>query len=254
METKFEIGDVVRCVCDASMYHNHEAPIAAVRAGELGAVYDVDGTNGGWYPVNLTLVSRASAQREGGFIPKKGDRVRVTRGKDGRPGLFRMELGTEFVVDRIRTGSNPVADSVNGDWVELSDLEPADPAPVPPSGQVFRDIQIITDPTLQPGEVKLVNHAGEEVGRFTVPTEPTQPAPMTRAARVLAKMERDPYLSGHGDEAVRVMTDGHRPNEAARLRMAKISLDRPLEADMRKWERLTCEVHPVTNRPVSGRR
>lgn len=80
-------------------------------------------------------------------------------------------------------------------------------------------------------------------------TEPPQPAPMTRAARVLAKMEEDPYLK---QPEVRDM-ERHKAelrNEAARLRMARMSLDRPLDAEQARWERLVCAVHPVTGRAV----
>lgn len=98
--------------------------------------------------------------------------------------------------------------------------------------------------------------------------EPPQPAPMTRAARVLAGLERDPYLqsridcsgvprsgkraaleSGNPkDGQTRLLTDSHPRNEAARLRMAKWSLDRPLDAEQARWERLVCSKVPVGRR------
>lgn len=131
-----------------------------------------------------------------------------------------------------------------------SRLEPADPAPALTHCKrcnIENDGHYVQlDPNGHCGHcvADLMNGGPQEV--------PPQPAPMTRAARVLQGMERDPYLDGPLWDAPHPEDVGRR-NEAARLRMAKWSLDRPLERDPKKWALLTGPCHPVTGRPV-GRR
>lgn len=68
-------------------------------------------------------------------------------------------------------------------------------------------------------------------------------------------MQTDRYQGCDDDQegqiAALMQTDKHvvRSNEAARLRMAKMSLDRENTSDPKRWAQLFGPVHPITNRP-----
>lgn len=257
METKFEIGDVVRCECKHSAYHGVEGEVTGVRHHPAGVVYDVAGTLSGWNPVNLVLVSRASAQREGGFAV--GQRVRVKASALIHEGLVGV------VVPWAKAGDGYCAvlfphqpPNSSGTAFKFDELEPADPAtalPPPPDCIACED---------RPGGC---DHC-----------EPLQPAPMTRAARVLAGMMADPYHSANEEVVGRLISAAEfragasvdqivgelmlaedaepdlwaksrgEDGRSAKERLAAISLDRPLDAERARWERLVLAKVPVGRR------
>lgn len=261
METKFEIGDVVS--------RDRGVQKGTIESfDKLGRpILDNDTEKSvGWHPTRLTLVRRASAQREGGFAV--GQRVRV-KSAASRPtkSCFPSIVGEVGVIlelssDPEEPGHNvritePVDRDNLGCWyVHPSDLEPADPAPAQPHRHV-------SDSDGHCGVCGIA--PGEDV--------PPQPAPMTRAARVLAKMERDPYIQNletleqrigidqmvspkRIDQYTADATDNEPKQQKARERMAAmtVDLDRELTYDPKRWSQLYGPVNPVTSRAVRGRR
>ena len=235
METKFEIGDVVRLTKNEYWGTNtlrigHEGTVSTNQTTIKFApdVVMVDGFP--CYEYNLTLVRRASAQREGGF--SVGQRVRVARDLEDGDSIGTGEAGVIVKVGTSVTFGGAQMLTIQGEHgqsVRLASrcdvIEPADPA-------------------------------------TALPEAPPQPAPMTRAARVLALMEQDPYeqarnevearigldTQNHLDHYTATATDNEPEQQAARLRMAKISLDRPLDAERARWERLVLAKVPVGRR------
>lgn len=167
---------------------------------------------------------RASAQREGGFAV--GQRVRVSEasGYSFAP--------CEATVVAVYPGTGAAVDHGDGKrWnVRFEQIEPVES--VDPANANFAALDM--------------ENTSAQI-RENAPAWSPQPAPMTRAARVLSGMMADPYKEiVKGPPAA----EANRRQEAARLRMAKWSLDRPLDAERARWERLVGPVHPVTGRPV----
>lgn len=167
----------------------------------------------------LKLIRRASeSQREGGFAV--GQMVRLRGGSGRGAAIAAFEVHPERGLCALFIG-DPFPHRVAG-------LEPADPTTA----------------------LDLMN-GGSQVA-------PPQPAPMTRAARVLARIEKDPYdqqLYRDGkrpsQDMQRYATDEQAGQKEARLRMARmtVDLDRPNAFDSRSVLQLA---HPREH--WSGRR
>lgn len=240
----FSVGDVVRCVCDASMYHNHEGAITAVRAGAHGTIFDVDGSGpAGWYATNLELVRPASPAEpaKGGWVPKVGERVRhkVT----GDVGVLLVADGRN---SRARWDRTQVS---IGCWLE--NLEPA-PAPADAREDVIVDGK--------PARAEQNAHGGQD---GVAPTAQQQGLPSGRgnhdghtkdgygpargipccttnmlgyecgcaSPAFLANRKRDPYLDDKRrdwtDAVTRSFTDQSAKNVAARKRLDSLASESP---------------------------
>lgn len=231
MATEFKVGDRVR----HEYAEGNDATIMSLieARGEPAAMARFDRKWEGSvfvYCRYLTLISRASeSQREGGSLEKRPCKWGYHY-FDGTGGC--VECGWS------RNDIEDMGPHENDRRHKL----PADPAPSQ------QDSSIRSKATQEgPGVCTSDAPADGVVPSRGDSGRSPQPAPMTRAARVLAKMEEDPYQAGppwdtpHPGEV-------QQRNEAARLRMAKWSLDRPLDAEQARWERLVCSKVPVGRR------
>lgn len=229
---RFQVGDVVRCVCEVSIHHNQEGAIEDVKKTPSGICYQVAGTSGGWFANNLTLIRRAAQPGEGKgeWVPRANEWVRVR--DDAIIHAGRFGLITRHVIEDAWAVQfeGETADSACS--MRLSELEPAPTQPAPAESADKK-----THAGRPGGDTEHTDPAPTERHSGQLGTGPgqLQPVPMTRAARVLAGMMADPYKEiVKGPPAA----EANRRQESARLRMAKMTLDKPLEYDQRRWERL----------------
>lgn len=258
-KVQFEVGDVVRALNGYKGGHiklPQQDEYTVVRIGasrftkNLFLGVDTDGETG-WSPAHFELVRRASeSQREGGFAVGQRVRAKATAAiHKGRSGAVTTHIIGEHWA--VLFDGDPATDSCSMGEHEL-ELEPADPAPALTH---CKRCNIENDGHyVQLDPEGLCGYCVADLMNSGTQVTPPQPAPMTRAARVRAGMMADPYdQQRHRDglppqDRQRWETDEMSINEAARLRMARMSLDRPLDAEQARWEKLVGPCHPITGR------